>query len=94
MAKQQSLLSLMPSSPTCRCWARWSISLNTTLKRLNVRRPCMTHQTASAFAQSWGLVYLLILFVAVCGYALWPRNKDKFDRASRMPLEEDHSHGE
>jgi len=53
----------------------------------------MTHQTVSAFAQSWGLIYLLILFVAVCGYALWPRNKGKFDRAARMPLEEDHSHG-
>lgn len=53
----------------------------------------MTHQTVSAFAQSWGLVYLMILFAVVCGYALWPRNKEKFDRAARVPLEEDADHG-
>lgn len=52
----------------------------------------MTHQTASAFAQSWGLVYLLVLFIAVCAYALWPRNKEKFERAARIPLEEDLGH--
>jgi len=49
----------------------------------------MDHATLSAFAQSWGLVYFLVMFAVVCLYALWPRNKEKFDRASRIPLNED-----
>ncbi|MCZ7657474.1 MAG: cbb3-type cytochrome c oxidase subunit 3 [Xanthobacteraceae bacterium] len=31
----------------------------------------------------------VILFVAIVAYALWPRNKKKFDAAARMPLRED-----
>jgi cytochrome c oxidase cbb3-type subunit 4 len=30
-----------------------------------------------------------VLFIAVLGYALWPRNKDKFDHASRLPLSDE-----
>ncbi|MFO1107991.1 MAG: cbb3-type cytochrome c oxidase subunit 3 [Bradyrhizobium sp.] len=29
------------------------------------------------------------IFIAIVLYALWPRNKAKFDAASRMPLRED-----
>lgn len=29
------------------------------------------------------------LFIAIVVYALWPRNKAKFDAAARMPLRED-----
>ncbi len=43
----------------------------------------------ATFAKSWGLVYLLVLFVGAIAYAYWPRNKAKFDKAARMPLEED-----
>ena len=49
----------------------------------------MSYDTLSYFAQTWGLVYLFVLFAAVLVYALWPRNKAKFDRAARMPLDED-----
>ncbi len=49
----------------------------------------MNYETISTFATSWGLVYLMVLFVGVAVYAFWPRNKDKFDKAARMPLEED-----
>lgn len=49
----------------------------------------MDYETFSAFARTYGLVYLSILFVAVLGYALWPRNKKKFDAAARIPLRED-----
>lgn len=48
----------------------------------------MTHHDMSAFAQSWGLVYLVGLFVAVVIYAAWPANGRKFDRAARMPLDD------
>lgn len=49
----------------------------------------MDYADAFVFARSWGLVYMLALFVGVLVYALWPRNKEKFDRAARIPLEED-----
>jgi cytochrome c oxidase cbb3-type subunit 4 len=29
------------------------------------------------------------IFLAIVIYALWPRNKQKFDAAARMPLRED-----
>lgn len=29
------------------------------------------------------------IFLAIAAYALWPRNKAKFDAAARMPLRED-----
>ncbi len=49
----------------------------------------MDYETFAAFARTYGLVYLTILFIAVLAYALWPRNKNKFDRAARIPLRED-----
>ena len=49
----------------------------------------MSYLELAAFAKTWGLVYLVIMFAVVLVYALWPRNKEKFDRAARMPLDED-----
>ena len=49
----------------------------------------MSYETVSSLSMSWGLVYLVLLFVGVAVYAFWPRNKGKFDRAARMPLDED-----
>jgi cytochrome c oxidase cbb3-type subunit 4 len=49
----------------------------------------MDYHTVSAFAKSWGLVYLMAVFIGVCVYAFWPRNQAKFDRAARMPLDKD-----
>ncbi|MBT5047326.1 MAG: cbb3-type cytochrome c oxidase subunit 3 [Rhodospirillaceae bacterium] len=49
----------------------------------------MDYETIAAFARTYGLVYLTILFIAVLAYALWPRNKKKFDHAARIPLRED-----
>ncbi|MCA4922958.1 MAG: cbb3-type cytochrome c oxidase subunit 3 [Methylobacterium sp.] len=40
-------------------------------------------------AQSVGVLYFMAIFLAVCIYALWPKNHAKFERASRLPLEED-----
>jgi cytochrome c oxidase cbb3-type subunit 4 len=41
------------------------------------------------FAQTWGLLYFVILFAIVLVYALWPGNKKRFDEASKIPLRED-----
>ena len=49
----------------------------------------MDYQTVSAFAQSWGLVFLVAMFLTAVVYALWPSNRSKFRKAAHMPLEED-----
>lgn len=41
------------------------------------------------FAQTYGLIYFIAVFMVVVIYALWPSSKAKFDEAARMPLRED-----
>jgi cytochrome c oxidase cbb3-type subunit 4 len=48
-----------------------------------------TYRVLAEFAQSWGLLYFVAVFVAVVAYALWPSRKQQFDDAARMPLRED-----
>ena len=36
----------------------------------------------------WTPIFVAI-FLAIVAYALWPRNKAKFDEAARMPLREE-----
>ena len=40
-------------------------------------------------AQSWGLVYFVLIFAAALIYALAPSRKKHFDEAARIPLQED-----
>lgn len=47
------------------------------------------YEDVLVFAQSWGSVYFTLLFVAVVIYALWPKNRAKFESASQIPLRED-----
>ena len=49
----------------------------------------MTYETAARFAQQAGTIYFALLFAAGAAYGLWPRNKEKFRRAARLPLDED-----
>jgi len=49
----------------------------------------MTYETVARFAQQGGTLYFFLMFVGVCAYALWPRNKAMFQRAARLPLEEE-----
>ncbi len=49
----------------------------------------MTYSDVSAFAQTWGLFYFVILFAAVVAYALWPKNRKRFEDAAHIPLRED-----
>jgi len=48
-----------------------------------------TYQSVASFAQTWGLVYFVAIFLAVLAYALWPSRQSVFDEAARMPLRED-----
>ena len=48
-----------------------------------------TYKMLAEFAQTWGLLYFVAVFVAVLIYALWPSRQGQFDEAARMPLRED-----
>lgn len=50
------------------------------------------YETFSKFAGTWGLVFLVAMFAVALVYALWPGNREKFQRASRAPLDEDDAH--
>jgi cytochrome c oxidase cbb3-type subunit IV len=47
------------------------------------------YESIAAFAQQGGLLYFFLIFLAVVVYALWPRNKAKFDEAAQIPFRED-----
>ena len=47
------------------------------------------YETVSRFAQQGGSIYFVLLFLGGCHYALWPRNKDTFQRLASLPLEDD-----
>jgi cytochrome c oxidase cbb3-type subunit IV len=47
------------------------------------------YQTLAEFAQTWGLVYFVAVFLVVLAYALWPSSQRQFDEAARIPLRED-----
>ena len=46
------------------------------------------YEDVLAFAQSWGAVYFIAMFVVAFAYALWPSNKKGFDEAAQIPLNE------
>jgi cytochrome c oxidase cbb3-type subunit 4 len=48
-----------------------------------------TYKALAEFAQTWGLVYFVIVFLVVLVYALWPSRKKRFEEAARIPLRED-----
>jgi len=49
----------------------------------------MTYETVSRLAQQGGTVYFFLIFLGGLAYAMWPKKKDEFQRAARLPLEEE-----
>lgn len=47
------------------------------------------YETVASFAQTWGLLYFVVLFIAVLVYALRPKNRSRFEEAAQIPLRED-----
>ena len=47
------------------------------------------YKTLAEFAQTWGLLYFVVLFAAAVAYAFWPSRKQQFDAAAHVPLRED-----
>ncbi|MGO4705915.1 cbb3-type cytochrome c oxidase subunit 3 [Microvirga sp. 2MCAF38] len=48
-----------------------------------------TYKSLAEFAQTWGLLYFVGVFLAVVVYALSPSRKKRFEDAARIPLRED-----
>jgi cytochrome c oxidase cbb3-type subunit 4 len=49
----------------------------------------LSYEAVASFAQQGGAIYFGVLFAAVLIYALWPRNRDRFRRAARIPLDDE-----
>ncbi|MGD9472530.1 MAG: cbb3-type cytochrome c oxidase subunit 3 [Novosphingobium sp.] len=49
----------------------------------------IAHYTLVSFSKSFGLVYLLAMAAVALAYALWPRNRDRFDKAARDIIEDE-----
>ena len=47
------------------------------------------YEDVLAFAQSWGAVYFVAMFAVAFAYAFWPRNRALFQKAARIPLEDE-----
>jgi cytochrome c oxidase cbb3-type subunit 4 len=47
------------------------------------------YATVAKAVQQGGTLYFIVIFLAGCAYAFWPKKKAEFDAAARLPLEED-----
>jgi len=48
-----------------------------------------TYLALAKFAQTWGLLYFVTVFVLMLAYVLRPSGKAKYEEASKIPLRED-----
>ena len=46
-------------------------------------------QEIVSFLRSFWTVWLMLLFVGIVAYALWPKNKARFDEASHIPFKDE-----
>ncbi|MCY3984509.1 MAG: cbb3-type cytochrome c oxidase subunit 3 [Roseovarius sp.] len=53
----------------------------------------MNYDLFREFADSWGLVYLVILFVGVILFTFRPGSRDKADEIAQIPFKEDETDG-
>ena len=53
----------------------------------------MDYSLLRQFADSWGLLYMVLLFVGVIFSTFRPGSKEKADEIARIPLEEDRKDG-
>lgn len=52
----------------------------------------MTYEQVASITQVAALLLFIALFLAVLIYTFWPGNKKRFERAARLPLEQDPDH--
>ena len=51
----------------------------------------MSYDVLAHFIKMGGTVFFTSFFVLAIVYALWPKNKARFDRAAALPLADDDS---
>ncbi|MFN3231158.1 MAG: cbb3-type cytochrome c oxidase subunit 3 [Alphaproteobacteria bacterium] len=49
----------------------------------------MDYEALRHFADSWGLLYLVLLFVGMIAFVFRPGSKKKYERNAEIPLRED-----
>ena len=49
----------------------------------------LAHESVVAFANSWGLFYLIALAVGVLVYTFWPSNRKRFEHARESILDKE-----
>ncbi len=49
----------------------------------------MDYDTLRHLADSWGLVYLMIVFIAVVAFTFRPWARKSYEDAAKIPLQED-----
>jgi len=49
----------------------------------------ISFEDAERFAQSWGALYFVLMFVVAFAYALWPSNGKRFRDAANSILNDD-----
>ena len=47
------------------------------------------HETLVAFAKTFGLIYLILMFLVAVAYAFWPSKREEFDRAAKSVFEDE-----
>ena len=48
-----------------------------------------TYLALAQFAQTWGLIYFVTIFILVLAYVFWPSRRSMYENAARVPLRED-----
>ena len=48
-----------------------------------------TYKALAQFAQTWGMLYFLAVFIGTLLYAFWPSLQGQFDESACIPLRED-----
>jgi cytochrome c oxidase cbb3-type subunit 4 len=44
------------------------------------------YETLRQFADSWALIAMIVIFIAVVAFVFRPGSKKQYDRASKIPL--------
>ena len=54
----------------------------------------MTYEFVRNFAGTWGLIYLVVVFLGVIAFVLRPSMGKHAEEAANIPFNEDHSEGD
>jgi cytochrome c oxidase cbb3-type subunit IV len=49
----------------------------------------MTYETMRLFADTWGLLFMFLVFLAVVGWVFRPGTGKKYEKNAQIPLSED-----